>query len=290
VNGIRLEDSVFGREAGSGALADRFAGLPARGLGLEDLRRGVYWLAEALAGPGVWLADAETDQDLRLLAAAALASKIRLLCGSAGLARAAVGQEEDAERGGTVTTRERRYQEREGGAAVLVVAGSRHPATEGQVLAAERAGLVVVRPTWEDLRITSRIRVCAGAAARALAEGRGLVISAGGLTYAPGEEARAAGGLARLARATLREALSPGGLVLTGGDVAAAVCRATGCRAIEMGGEVLPGLGWGRLVDGEQPGLPAATKAGGFGDEDALVRAAAFVGAVRQTSRQADAR
>src|SRR5207244_2052723 len=63
------------------------------------------------------------------------------------------------------------------------------------------------------------------------------------------------------------------GLVLTGGDTAAAVCRALGAECLELGGEVLPGMPTGTLLGGRRPGLRIVTKSGGFGPPDALVRA-----------------
>ncbi|MDR7555144.1 MAG: four-carbon acid sugar kinase family protein [Armatimonadota bacterium] len=70
------------------------------------------------------------------------------------------------------------------------------------------------------------------------------------------------------------EAGPPGvGLVVTGGDVALATCRALGARAIEILGEVFPLCAAGRLLYGRHEGTPIVTKGGMVGDDDGLVRA-----------------
>ena len=61
------------------------------------------------------------------------------------------------------------------------------------------------------------------------------------------------------------------GLVLTGGDTARAVCRHLGIGGIRLMEEMAPGIPLGQLV-GPHP-LYAVTKAGAFGEEDALVKA-----------------
>jgi uncharacterized protein YgbK (DUF1537 family) len=65
-------------------------------------------------------------------------------------------------------------------------------------------------------------------------------------------------------------------LVLSGGDTAAAVCRALGAQRIELVDEIIPGVPWGVLRGGAQDGIPVATKSGGFGAPDALIRIANF--------------
>lgn len=102
------------------------------------------------------------------------------------------------------------------------------------------------------------------------------VLSAARLGDKPGGEQVIAAHLAALAAGAIAQA-PVGGVVLTGGDTAAAVLRALNCRAVDLGGEVMPGLGWGWLADGPYEGLPLVTKAGGFGREDALLKAVRFI-------------
>jgi uncharacterized protein YgbK (DUF1537 family) len=72
-----------------------------------------------------------------------------------------------------------------------------------------------------------------------------------------------------------------GAILVTGGDTAALVCRALSAEAIELEGEILVGLPWGRIVGGPFEGKPIATKSGAFGAPDALLRVAGFFGKVK---------
>jgi uncharacterized protein YgbK (DUF1537 family) len=65
-------------------------------------------------------------------------------------------------------------------------------------------------------------------------------------------------------------------LVLSGGDTASAVCRALGAERIDLEDEIIPGVPWGVLRGGSADGRPVATKSGGFGAPDALIRIADF--------------
>lgn len=79
-------------------------------------------------------------------------------------------------------------------------------------------------------------------------------------------------------------ALSPAGLVLSGGDSALRVCRAAGVVSIDLRGELETGVPWGTCSGGDFHGLPVVLKSGGFGRPDTLRRAARFL------TRQEDAR
>ncbi len=60
--------------------------------------------------------------------------------------------------------------------------------------------------------------------------------------------------------------------MLTGGETAIAVLRALGAQGLRLTGQLEPGLALGALAGGPFDGLIVMTKAGGFGDVDALVR------------------
>jgi len=91
----------------------------------------------------------------------------------------------------------------------------------------------------------------------------------------PADEADSAAVAAALARAaldTVRRSRSQA-LVATGGDTAIAVLEASGCAALEVLGDLMPGLPYARLsVDGKP--LWLVTKAGGFGGRDTLYEVA----------------
>ncbi|MEM4246276.1 MAG: nucleotide-binding domain containing protein, partial [Candidatus Bathyarchaeia archaeon] len=61
------------------------------------------------------------------------------------------------------------------------------------------------------------------------------------------------------------------GLILTGGAVAVRCLESMGVKAVKLIEEVSSGIPLGEAVGGRFEGLKIITKAGGFGDEDALV-------------------
>jgi uncharacterized protein YgbK (DUF1537 family) len=62
------------------------------------------------------------------------------------------------------------------------------------------------------------------------------------------------------------------GLVLVGGDTAAGVINAISAKGVTVEKEVLPGIPIGRIWGGKYAGMSIVTKAGGFGDREALVK------------------
>jgi uncharacterized protein YgbK (DUF1537 family) len=70
--------------------------------------------------------------------------------------------------------------------------------------------------------------------------------------------------LGRLLRGVRREGRL-GGILVSGGSTAEALCDSLQATALQVVGEVRPGIAWSFLVDGRWPGLPLITKAGGFG-------------------------
>jgi uncharacterized protein YgbK (DUF1537 family) len=179
--------------------------------------------------PGSLVCDAETVADLATVAAAAHELPV-VLAGSAGLATALAARLSSA--APRSVPRPRRP--------VLVVAGSRHPATRAQLVRLEARGISGVWPPDPE---------------GALDGDREAIL--GGLATTTRE---------RLARAT------PGTLLLTGGETAYSVCRAIEAFGIALDGELEPGLAVGRLLGGRFAGLTVVTKAGGFGDPETLVR------------------
>ncbi|MGI9252107.1 MAG: nucleotide-binding domain containing protein, partial [Thermomicrobiales bacterium] len=69
------------------------------------------------------------------------------------------------------------------------------------------------------------------------------------------------------------------GMVLTGGDVAAAVLDALGFARIHLLGEVLPLVPWAVAAGGAADPLPIVTKAGSFGPDATLARCVRFLAA-----------
>jgi uncharacterized protein YgbK (DUF1537 family) len=156
---------------------------------------------------------------------------------------------------------------------VLVVAGSRAPALVRQVESARQSGIRVVTPGTSFLEEgTFQPEELALALAETLRGGLPAILTTVGLPAAqrPQGDEIVAGRLAAVA-GWLVEAGLVGGLVLTGGDIAAAVCHRLGASLIELYGEPLPGIASGALLDGTHPGLPVITKAGAFECDLALL-------------------
>jgi uncharacterized protein YgbK (DUF1537 family) len=228
-------------------------------LSLEQARRG--WLA---GQPGLYIADAESEADLEALAHALLALGFRLACGSAGLGRAlqkAGFLPEDrparAPAGPPAETHP-------AGRPVLVVAGSRSPALLRQVEAVRQLGIRVVRPDPAFLENKAYPpKELAASLAETLRAGQPAILTTAGLPASPLGDHTVAERLAGVAGWLVDIGLV-GGLLLTGGDTAAAVCRRLGATLIELHGEPLPGIAAGALLDGHHAGLPVITKAGAF--------------------------
>jgi uncharacterized protein YgbK (DUF1537 family) len=228
-------------------------------LSVEQIRAGAAAAVDELAGPGPSLiaCDCEDDGDLDLLAVALLERPGGVVwAGSAGLAgalvRALVGSDGLPTAPLPVAN-----------GPLLVVAGSPAPETAVQVaklLAGGSVGAVTVgtAPAQDELARAASL------VGELLAAGRDALLHAPAAT--DDGVARTLGAIAGAAAAVA----APGGLVLTGGETARSVCEALGIDAIELLGELEPGIPIGRAAPG---GLPIVTKAGGFGGSGSLLHA-----------------
>jgi len=132
------------------------------------------------------------------------------------------------------------------------------------------SGVPIVRPEQSSIDGLATPVAAIDEVATHLAAGRSTVLTTLGLAPCP------LGGhvvAARLGQVVAAPEVSSqvGGLVLTGGDVAAAVSTALGAAAFSLEGEITPGIPWGALEGGRLHGTPIATKAGSFGDDHALL-------------------
>ncbi|MGB6544356.1 MAG: four-carbon acid sugar kinase family protein [Candidatus Acidiferrales bacterium] len=218
------------------------------------------------------LCDSETKQDLERIAQALYQLPQRALwIGSAGLAKCAaqilatafhqhgagraVASSEKSE---TISVGDSRQRP----APILFCIGSDHPVTMLQVRCLRESGKADVlnagTATLDDVRNIVR-------------QGRHLLL----LLY--GMEADC-----KRVRVLIAEARSAGisAALLSGGNTAEFVCDAIGAAAILLRDEVSPGIPWGVFRGGVLDGLLAVTKAGGFGDEMALVNVAELMGTI----------
>jgi uncharacterized protein YgbK (DUF1537 family) len=270
IDGVPVESSGIG---GAGAVSDllslfaREQGAPVRLLDLATLRGRPDALRRLLHddSDGAVVADAETDDDLMRLGRAVAGGRLPLFCGSAGFARQ-LARALPLIR----NTRPRSEVVRESGP-ILIVAGSQHEATARQIQVLRESGVPIVRPGQSLIDDPATpVDAAVVQVSTHLAAGRSMVLTTLGLTPCPlGGHAVAA----RLAQIVAAPEVSSqvAGLALTGGDVAAAVITALGAKALWLEGEITPGLPRGALEGGRLHGSRVATKAGSFGDDNALL-------------------
>ncbi len=254
---------------------------------LADVSRGVEAVKQRILkmrteGVKILSFDASTENHLRTLATAIAATDGAVLwVGSAGLAEMMPAVLD-------WPRVERTLKSGEPGP-VLVVAGSVSNVTARQMnlfLAQDNSCLVSLRAGSLICNETEEVRRCVQEATDWLKKGKDVllasafdadaVVKARSLAAAQGIDSQkvsdiVASALGRVVRQLVF--LKPAGLFLTGGDTAVSVCRALGVNAIDILAEVLPGIPLGQLDGGCSPGLRVVTKAGAFGEENAIVEA-----------------
>ena len=259
-----------------------------RHLPLESLRAPFFRLRRLIQAwreddGDLVVADAVTAGDLVRLARLILREDLqRVVVGSAGLAEAL----------GPALGRRRRKRRRPtaGPHPILVVVGSPNPTSLAQVAWALRHGLPGVHAEIREVlagreRFRSELERTVGKVRAELTAGRGAILTLSQRSLSPSGKKRS---LRPSASGTLSEFLGSvtrrvargqklGALILCGGDIAIATCRALGAEGIILGGEVEAGVPWGRLLGGEHPNLPVITKAGGFGSPDVFRAAIRFL-------------
>jgi D-threonate/D-erythronate kinase len=255
VNGVPLPETPFARDALSPPplqpLNEVFAAArPAPAV--ASWRQGDVM---PQAGPVV-IADAQTDADVAASLDAVIARLDDiLLAGSAGLGLALARALRPA------GTHGRGRPSTDG--PIIYVVGSRAPQSRAQVerLRAEPGTRIVEAPNGEPERLPSM----AG-------DGQLVILAVPDAVHGEGDATRVAQGLSRAALAAVRASGSQT-LVATGGDTAIAVLRASGCAALEVMGDLMPGIPYARLSLDGRP-LWLITKAGGFGDSETFVAVA----------------
>ena len=284
------------REAHIPTLLRRLSQARVAEIGLAEIEKGAAHVSGELerlarAGCRFIVCDAISDRDLESVARAALAVQGAVPCGSAGLAEAlARVLAEGRPIGGE------RPDDREPGRSrpygpLFGVVGSKSRVAKAQVerLRAETVRVACLELPPEDLADATgegdafRRRV-ADRIAASLRGGNHVVVYAGeGSSAVPGGVApeRIVATLGALVRDVLAST-RVGTIYLTGGDTAEAALRALGTQALELLGEVEPGIVLGRLLGGAGAGVFTVTKAGSFGDAGVLVRIAQRLRAVRR--------
>jgi uncharacterized protein YgbK (DUF1537 family) len=175
---------------------------------------------------------------------------------------------------------------------VVILAGSVSDITRGQISKLKQrseTSYVEIDPCalLQQEAASMEIRRCLNAAMSAVQARKNVVIASGysdeivaktkdkglslGLSSQQTAEAIASALGALCQQVAVNVKLS--GLVLTGGDVAVSCCSQLSANGITVVQEVAPGIPIGLLKGGPCDGLRVVTKAGAFGDEDALCKA-----------------
>lgn len=219
-------------------------------------------IAAALAaGVRAIVMDAASDDELALVADALLQpSAPRLLAaGSAGLARALAAR---AAREPAVDT--------PASGPVMTVVGSFSAASAAQAAQVEQGGdalvLRLTAPQWTGERHGDVRQDVVATARAALLQGRHVLFAVAGEVVQPFTRALVQG----IAAATAPLVPHTAACVLTGGDTARAMFDTLGIACLEVGGELEPGIPYGRAAS--HGGRSFILKAGGFGDALALQR------------------
>lgn len=314
LNGLPIHETEIGRdpktpvpEADISKLLSGQSKRTAVSIPLATVREGLAVLdqriREALqSGAELLVLDAETDEDIRLIAELMPKYKERYLwAGSAGLAEylplTSIGMPGAEAPAGALsgileaTAAERAQAPERGGHPVMLVAGSISRVTRAQVQKVnEQPGMACVeldplsllasaeqaaqekehcyRRLSGALQAGSDVSFYAGSSPEQVAQAQQLGASRG--MDASSVSNAIADALGEVA-AALCSAYTLQGMVLTGGDTAKAVCRHLGVRGIELTAELEPGIPLGRLIGARN--LPAVTKAGAFGNADSLLHA-----------------
>jgi uncharacterized protein YgbK (DUF1537 family) len=230
---------------------DLLAALRGRGLPIRHAPS-----ADRIAGPGFFLCDAMVEDDLGAIVRAGRALPGPLLwIGTAGLARALAGP---AAPGGPPPLQ----------GPLLMVIGSHHPVTLAQVaqLAAYAPIEAMVTIRLDDTDSAATV----GRLAATLAGDRPAALV---FALPDGTGAEVAAPLFdRVMALATRRLAAPGALVVTGGATLFRLVRALGADALQVTGELMPGIALSRLDGGQWPGATVLSKSGAFGAPDLLVR------------------
>ncbi len=238
-------------------------------VGLNLVRKGPHFLAEKIerTPSRLLVLDAVAQEDLRTIAGACELLPGRVLpCGSVSLA------DELTIRG---IPRKKEVRRKSKGP-VLIISASRNPRTREQIVQArESFSFPLVEP---DLRALTHPRLGNQEAQRLsaqipilLAKGAGIILTTTFQGHLVGQEEAISKALGKVAFLVLGQKRL-GSLVLTGGDLAMGVYSRLSATALRIEDEVLPGIPCSTLADGPFATLRLVTKAGGFGEKDAMVK------------------
>ncbi len=256
VNDTPLPQTSFARDALSPPPSESLLEVFGRAVGAGKVGSWAPGAKQSAAGRAIVVADTETDADLSAVLDTAKPQLGRmLLVGSAGLGTALAHS--------------------------LVTSSAQprpRPMIEGPIVFVVGSRAVQSREQVERLKslVGTDVLEAPNGVLAAPAETGGtfqiVIVSVPDASGAEGDPREVSAALARGALDTVRRTRSQA-LVATGGDTAIAVLEASGCAALEVLGDLMPGLPYARLSLDGRP-LWLVTKAGGFGGRDTLYETA----------------
>jgi D-threonate/D-erythronate kinase len=213
-----------------------------------DLRPGVPGSAQSRSAQ-IFLADAQTEDDLKAVVDQGRRAGRVLWCGCAGLAEILA----DARPEPATLAAPR----------MLVLCGTRHPVASLQLAklgGKDESAIVALRPGHDADRAAGSVneRLRGGTWA-------GLVAD---FPYMAPDDARVM--LGRAAQDILRKLDRPDALLVMGGDTLQMCCEALGAHRLSVRGLLAPGIAVSEFSDGEWASLTVISKSGAFGAADTL--------------------
>ena len=285
VNGVRVTETQFAHDPISPVKESHIPGLLEQStkrqvgcVAVKDIDAGPEFLYRNISEmpQDIVVCDVTTQSHLTsIVQAAVLAEGHWLLCGSGGLAR-----ELHLFLPKAPSVKRTKPESLLCGPA-LVVVGTRNKVAASQLLRArDELGLPILNVAVEHLNqedVTSaEVRRIIEEADRFLGQGRSMVLSSTFSQYMPALKQSIPAVMAEVVAGIL-DSQKIAGLFLSGGDIAAAVCRKLSVSAILVHGEVEPGVPAGELIGGQGQGMRVVTKAGSFGTEAALVESMPYL-------------
>jgi uncharacterized protein YgbK (DUF1537 family) len=223
-----------------------------------DLKLGLPDAAQP-GSPRIYLADAETDDDLRTIVDAGKRCGRVLWCGCAGLADILAGG--GARAPAPVAPR------------ILVICGTRHPVASLQLVQlgnSERSACVALQPDDDSVAVARIVN-------DRLRAGRWAALTAD----LPDLSADAARDMLGKIMDDLFPKLDlPDALIVMGGDTLAICCGALGAKSLTVRGLLARGIPVSEFTDGAWAGTTIISKSGAFGAENTLTRIMEMTGAI----------
>jgi len=285
VNGVPVAETQFAsdpispvKESSIPGLLEKSMHRPVGRVSVAEIEAGPEMLYQTISNrtEDIIVCDVTAPSHLSGIArATALAGGQWLLCGSGGLAR-----ELHLLLGG-VSRKSRVQAGKQTVGPALVVVGTRNQVAADQLLRARDVlGIPILNLEVEKLNsrdaLSGRPEEILKEAAAMLAKGKGVAISSTFSRYVPTLKQAMAGIMAGIVVGLLASHKF-GGIFLSGGDIAVEVCQRLQVSAIQVHGEVEPGVPAGELIGGQYPGMRVVTKAGGFGTQEAMVKSITYL-------------